>query len=92
MSFGEAEKENGGFLLGWVGVGVGTHRDLESPISVSAHWDHFQRPQAAPIYRLWASWEVYYGLAPGFPDSSRGPSSGLPFLCHRYNQSRSLTP
>lgn len=59
------------FLAGW-GVGVGTHRDLESPISVSAHWDHFQRPQAAPMYRLWASWEVYYGLAPGFPDSSRG--------------------
>lgn len=58
----------------------GGDRDLGSPIAIIAHWDHFQRPQAVPIYRLWASWEVYCGLDPGFPDSSRGHTSCLPFF------------
>lgn len=79
MSYGEAEKGNGGFPLGQGRTGTWSLL-LTLPIgTISRGLKLFQLTDSGLCGK------VYYELPSSFPDSSRGCTSYLPFLCHRHN-------
>lgn len=80
MSYGEAKKGNGGFLLGQERTGTWSLLPTLPIGTISRGLKLLQLTDSGLCGK------VYYELPPaGFPDSSRGCDSYLPFLCHRHN-------